>query len=256
MKGEDILGNIAILKFDWAEKQKDKKKAALKFLREHKQVRTVLEKSGKISGRLRTLKTKYIFGEKTKEALYKENGCVFRFNVDSCYFSPRLSSERSEVAKMVKPNENVLVMFSGVAPFPIIISKLSKAKKIVAIELGKACVKYARDNIKRNKLHNIELIQGNVRKVLPKLKEKFDRIIMARPNLKDSFLDIAFKAIKKNGTIYYYGFYKESDKYKLIKLVKDESEKAKKKIRILKIKRAGDIGIRKFRFRLDLKVLN
>jgi len=256
MKGQDILGNIAILKFDWEEKLASKKKEALKFLRMHKGVRTVLEKTQGFKGRLRTLKTRFLAGEKNLEALYRENGCDFRINVESCYFSSRLASERKEVASMVKKGENVLVLFGGVAPFAVVIAKLSKAKRVVSVELGRDCSKYAEMNVKRNKLNNVEVVQGDVRKVLPKMKEKFDRVVMPRPKLKDSFLDVAFKKIKKNGIIHYYGFYKEDEVGKMKETIFDESKRAKKKIKILKIKPAGDIGWLKYRYRADIKVLS
>lgn len=253
MANYDIIGNIALVKFSRGMKLSSKKKFSLSLLKTHKQVTTVLEKSNKISGRLRTQKTKYIAGIKTKEALYKENNCIFRLNVDTCYFSPRLSTERKELAKKTKRNESVLVMFGGIAPFAIIIAKLSSAKKITSIELSRACSKYAKENVKRNKLSNVEIIQGNVKNKIP--KEKFDRIIMTRPNLKDSFLNTAFKHIKPNGIIHYYGFYLESEKQKLKSLIESEAKKAKKKIKILKIKKAGEIGVKKFRWRVDIKVL-
>jgi tRNA (guanine37-N1)-methyltransferase len=257
MRGEDILGNIAILKFDWEDSLAKKKKEALRFLKEHNSVRTVLEKTEKFSGRLRTLKTRYLAGEKNLEALYRENGCEFRFNVESCYFSSRLSSERKKIAGMVKKGENVLVMFGGVAPFAIAIAKLSNAKKVVSIELGKECNKYAVINVKRNKVEGrVEIIQGDVRKKVPKLKEKFSRIVMARPNLKESFLDVAFRKIKKGGIMHYYGFYEEGKLGELAKLIEKEALKAKKKIKILEIEKAGDIGAYKFRYRADLKILN
>jgi len=147
--GIDIVGNIAILKFDRHTKHTQKKKFAEKFLKEHRNVRTILDYGGKFSGRLRTHKTKWIAGEKTKEALYKENACVFRFNVDTCYFSSRLSSERKELAKKVRKNENVLVMFGGVGVFGIVIARLSRAKKVISVELGRECDKYAHPEIKR-----------------------------------------------------------------------------------------------------------
>ncbi len=253
MASYDIIGNIVIVKFRKEDKLKEKKKFAERFLREHKQIRTVLEKSDKFKGRLRTQTTKWLAGEKTKEALYRENDCLFRLNIDSCYFSPRLSSERKELAETVKKGENVLVMFGGVAPFAVVIGKLSKAKKIISVELGRECCKYAKENVKRNKLSNVEIIQGDVRK---KTSGKFDRIVMSRPNLKDSFLDVAFPAVKKNGIIHYYGFYPEDEKDAMIEMIKDEAKKARKKIRILKVKKAGEIGTKKFRFRVDLKVLN
>src|SRR3989344_3533776 len=122
--GYDIIGNIAIVKFSREEKLKDKMKFANQFLKEIKNVKTILEKSNKFSGRLRTQKTKYLAGEKTKEAIYKENSCIFRLNVDTCYFSPRLASEIMEISSLVKENEKVLVMFGGVAPFAIVIARL------------------------------------------------------------------------------------------------------------------------------------
>lgn len=255
MAAYDIIGNIIIAKFERGTKAGEKKRFANELLREHKGVRTILEKVEKFSGRLRTLKTKYILGEKTKEALYNENGCVFRLNVDSCYFSPRLASERKEIAEQVKDGESVLVMFGGVAPYAIVIAKKGKAKKVVSVELGRECNKYALENVKRNKVSNkVELIQGDVRKKVPKIREKFERIVMPRPNLKDSFLDVAFKKIKENGIIHYYGFYKEEELEKLKALIESEARKAKRKIQILGIKKAGEIGVRKYRYRADILV--
>lgn len=257
VKGYDVLGNIAILKFERGEKAGKKKKIAEEFLKKHKAVRSVLEKSGKVKGRLRKIKTKYIAGEKTKEALYKENNCVFRLNVDSCYFSPRLSSERKEIAKMVKKGEKVLVMFGGVAPYAIVTARLSRAGKIVSVELGKECNRYAKENVKRNKFFDkIKLIQGDVRKKVPMLRERFDRIVMARPNLKDSFLDVAFPKVRKGGMIHYYGFYEMGKVGELKDLIEKEAKKARKKIKVLRIKKAGDIAPYRYRYRVDMKVLN
>ncbi|MEI6849936.1 MAG: hypothetical protein WCK29_02775 [archaeon] len=257
MKGYDILGNIAIVKFDRADKSKNKKKEALELLKQHSNVTTVLEKTNKFSGRLRTLKTKFIAGIKTKEAIYRENDCAFRFNVETCYFSPRLANERVEIANMVKPGERVLVMCGGVAPFAIVIGRLSEANEIISVELSRECSKYALDNVKRNKLQDdVEIIQGDVNKIIPKMKDKFDRIVMARPNLKDDFLKPAFSKIKKNGFIHYYGFYEESKLDELKELIVKRAKESKKKIKILKIKRAGDIGMKKYRYRVDFRVLS
>ncbi|MBX4212297.1 hypothetical protein KW787_02475 [Candidatus Pacearchaeota archaeon] len=255
MAAYDVLGNIAIVKFKRGTNLKEKNKFALHFLKSHGNVRTVLEKTGRFKGRLRTLTTKYVAGEKTKEALYRENGCEFRLNVDTCYFSPRLSTERKEIASMTRKNEGVLVMFGGVAPFAIVIAKHAKPKRIVSVEIGKECNVYAKENIKRNRVH-VELIQGDVRKKIPAIKEKFDRIVMARPNLKDSFLDIAFPKINKNGIIHYYGFYEEKKIHEMKDLIEREAKKAGKKIKIGKVKKAGDIGPYKYRYRADVKVLN
>jgi len=257
MRGQDIIGNIAILKFRREDSLAKKKKEAEKFLKKHKNVRTVLEKTEKFSGRLRTQKTRFLVGEKNLEALYRENDCELRLNVGSCYFSPRLASERKDVAKKVKRNENVLVLFGGVAPFAIVVGKLSRAKKIVSVELGRECNKYALINVKRNKLGDkVEIIPGNVKKVLPKMREKFDRVIMPRPKLKDSFLDAVFPRIKKGGIIHYYGFYNENEVSEMKELILGEAKKKRKKVKILRVKKAGDVGTYRYRYRADVKVLN
>ena len=112
----DIIGNIAIVKFQKEVNFKEKKEFARELLKKNKSVRTVLEKTGKFKGRLRKQTTKYIAGEKTKEALYRENGCMFRFNVDDTYFSSRLSNERKEIAHKIRKGDKVLVMFAGISP--------------------------------------------------------------------------------------------------------------------------------------------
>jgi len=254
--GYDVVGNIAIIKFDRTISVSAKKKFALDYLNKHSSVRTVLEKVGKFSGRLRTLTTRYLAGEKTLEALYRENGCEFRFNVETCYFSPRLSEERKNIAKLVKKGERVLVMFAGVGPFPIIIAKNSRAHEVYSVELGKDCSKYAVENVKRNKLiGKVHVIAGDVRRVVPKISGKFDRIVMTRPNLEDSFLDVAFSVSKKGTIIHYYGFYLEDDVHKMKELILSEASKSGKKVKILRVVKAGDIGARKFRYRADITVV-
>src|SRR3972149_6574385 len=128
----DVFGNIILVKFARNTKANDKKKFAASLLQQYPSVRTILEKTSRIKGRLRKQQTKWISGEKTKEAIYRENNCVFRFNVDSTYFSPRLSNERKEIAQKLKKNDRVLVMFAGVGPYSIVIAKNSGASKVVS----------------------------------------------------------------------------------------------------------------------------
>ena len=181
----DILGNIAIVNFQVRPSAskitvKDKKQFANKILRENKSVKTVLEKTGKIKGRLRKISTKYLAGEKTREVLYKENGCVFRFNIDKTYFSPRLSNERKEIALKIKKGDEVLVMFAGVAPFSIVIAKNSGARRVVSNEINKEANKYAKLNIELNKVKDkVEIVQGDIKRVVKKLG-KFDVIVCWR----------------------------------------------------------------------------
>jgi tRNA (guanine37-N1)-methyltransferase len=255
----DVLGNVAIVNFPSEMKKPEKIKFAKKILKENKSIKTVLEKSGKFKGRLRKQETTFLVGEKNKEVLYRENGCVFRFDVDETYFSPRLSNERKEVSRLIKKGEIVLVMCAGVAPYPIVIAKNSSAKKIYSNEINRKANIYARLNIERNKVKDlVELAPGNIKKVAPRFKEKglkFDVIVMARPQLKDSFLDEAFMVSKKGTRVFYYDFCLEKDINSKIEMVKEGAKKNKVKIKISKVKKAGDIGPYKFRIRIDFKVL-
>jgi tRNA (guanine37-N1)-methyltransferase len=258
MAAYDVIGNVVVVKFRRGASHNEKKKFARKLLKENKAVRTILEKTGKFSGRLRTQKTSYLAGEKTKEVLYKENDCLFRLNVDSCYFSPRLSTERLNVASAVKRGERVLVMFSGIGVYGIVIGKHSKVSEVVCVEIGRECNKYAKENVKRNKLvDKVKVVGGGVRRKIGRgreVKGPFARIVMARPNLADSFLDVAFSVIKKSGVIHFYCFYNDEDRKQIKEDVEIEAKSARKKVRILRIKKAGEVGKGKFRFRADIKI--
>lgn len=253
----DILGSIAIVRFPKKLKQKEKKVFAEKLLKKQNSLKTVLEKYGKIKGRLRKIQTKYLAGIKTKEVLYRENSCVFRFNIDDTYFSPRLSNERKEIASKIKKSQEILVMFAGVSPYSIVIAKNSKAKKVYSNEINREANKYAQLNIELNKLkEKVELIPGDIKKISGKIKKKFSVIVMPRPQLKDSFLKQAFSLSKKNTIIYYYDFCKDDEINLIIEKIKEEAKKSKKRIKILNKKVAGEIAPYKIRLRVDLRVLN
>ena len=254
---QDIVGNIALLKFPRRTLWLTKKLKARKFLKAHKGVETVLEKTAGFSGELRTMKTKHLAGIKTKVAIYKENECTFEFNVDESYFSPRLSNERKviadQVVKLAKKDSKVLVMFAGISPYPIVIAKkLKQAKKkatIVSNELNKQANKESEKNIKLNKLQSyIKLINGDAKKLTSKIKDKFDIILMPRPNLDDTFLKTALKLSKKGTTIFYHGF---GTKEEVLSEIKRDT---KNKIGTISIRKAGDIAAFKFRWQAIFKV--
>lgn len=253
----DIIGDITIIQIPKGMEKKSKE-MALEVVKKNKNVKTVYAR-GKFRGRLRKHDVKFIYGIKKEETIHKESGCLMKLNVKTCYFSPRLSNDRLDIAKQTKKNENVLVMFSGIAPYGLVIAKQGKAKKIYCIELNKEATKYALDNVKLNKVKNIEIIQGDVKKIIPKLKTKkifFDRIVMARPQLKDSFLKEAFSVSKKNTIIYFYDFLFTDEIDEGYRKIQEEAKKSRKKYKILGVKRIRDIGPRKYHLRFDIQLLN
>jgi len=252
MANYDIIGNVAVIKTDGMRKKEVKKQA--EDLLKKSNIKTVVEKAENIKGRLRTFKIKHIAGEKTFIAEYKESGCIFFMDISKCYFSPRMGGDRLEIAKKIKKKDNVLCMFSGIGPYPVVISKKSNPRKIDSIEIGRECNKYAKMNIEKNKIKNINVYQGDVRKVVLKLREKYDVIVMARPNLKYSFLKEALHVAKKGTKIFYHGFAHEDDKKEMIESLKKEAKACKRSIKIMRIKEIGDIAPYKHRYRIEILV--
>lgn len=249
----DIVGDIAIIKFPQKTFWIYKKLFSWNFLKKNKNIITVLEKKGDIKGRLRKFETKFLAGKNKQETVHKENNCSFYLHIDQTYFSPRLSNERNivsqEISNEIKKDSKILVMFAGVAPFPIVLAKLLKGKKISAkiysSELNKKASEYAVNNVRLNKLQDyITVIQGDSRKI--KTKDKFDIILMPRPNLKDTFLDPAINLSKKGTLIYYHGF---GTQEKVLNEVND------KRLKMIYIRKAGDIAPRKWRWLVKLKVV-
>lgn len=261
MASYDIIGDIAIVKFNKGEKKKNFVRELLK----QKNIKVVLEKADRIKGRLRTAKMNYLGGEKRKETLYKENGCKFLLNVETCYFSSRLSEERKRIAGKIKWKDRVLVMFGGVAPFSIVIAKLAKPREVVSIEISRACNIYAKKNVILNKTENVKIIQGDVKRIIKKgglivngtlAPLQFDKIVMARPNLNESFFKYALNVSRKGTIIYYYGFCHVDEKEKMLNKLLEEAKKEKRKIKIKRVTRAGDIAPYKYRYRVEIGVLN
>ena len=207
----DTLGTIAIVEIPDVLDNKAKLIGET-LLKCNPTIKTVLRKSSIHSGIFRVQERSYLAGEDTQVALYKENGVDLEVNVNEVYFSVRLSTERTRISKLIKDGEEILVMFSGAAPYPCVFSKNTDAKYIVGVEINPVGHEYGLKNVKRNKLENVELHCGDVRDVVPSLNMKFDRIVMPLPKTAETFLDVALKVVKKGGFIHLYGFYDE-DKF-------------------------------------------
>ena len=181
MAGEDILGNIAVLRND--DRTKKEILAQAKKIIQRPSVKSVFLK-GDVKGRLRTTKVKHVLGEKNKIAEYKENGCSFKFDIESCYFSPRLSGERKLIASKIKSKDEVLVMFAGVGVYPIVIYKNSRPRRVVGVEIGRDCCKWFKENLVLNRIPTgrVEVVQGDVKKKIDKNSDKFDVVIHYNKN--------------------------------------------------------------------------
>ncbi len=203
-RGYEQLGTIAVIGSKL--KSVKERQVAKALMQTNKSITTVLAKAGPISGTYRTRKLRYVAGIRTYTALYRENNCMFKFDVRKVYFSSKLSYERARIAAQVQDKENVMVMFAGVGPFAIEIAKAHPKTNVVAIEINKHGYESMLENIERNKTHNVKAVLGDVKKAYGKYRRWADRVIMPLPMSSLSFLDEAYAVSKRNAIINIYSF--------------------------------------------------
>jgi len=251
----DIVGDILIFADFPVQLKTWEKLVAEELMKIHKNVKVVCKKTKQYSGTFRIPKIKIIAGEKRKETVHKENNVALKLNVEKVYFSPRSSTERQRIARLIKKGESVLVMFSGCAPFCCVIAKNSHPKEVYGIEINPTASKYAVENILLNKLSSIKLFMGDVREIVPQLNKKFNRILMPLPKGAESFLNMALSAAKKGAVVHFYGFAHESEFNVLRQKVKDACKTAKKSCKIINLTKCGQFSPHVFRICIDFKVL-
>ncbi len=253
----DIIGDIAILEID-DDVKKIEKEIAKAILEVHNNIKTVVKKASEHEGEFRIQKTKHLAGKRNKITTHRESGINLKLNIDEVYFSPRSGNERLRIAKQVRKGENILVMFSGIAPFNLVIAKNSSAKKSVGIEKNPKGHKYAIESLNSNKsiksMNKMELIKGDVKKEIPKLAKKrikFDRIIMPLPRIAKDFLNDALKVSKKGTIIHLYGF-PETEK---LKEYITEVLKTHKRLKLISANMCGTFSPKVSRVCYDLRVI-
>lgn len=247
----DIIGSVAVLEIELPEEKE--KLVAESMLKAFPSLKTVCKKAGMIEDEFRVRPVKVLAGDGT-ETVYSEHGCRMKLDVGKVYFSPRLSTERLRVAKQVNAGERVLVMFAGVGPYALLISKTQPDARVWAVEKNPPAVEYLKENIGLNKLEGrVEAFLGDVREVVPKLGMKFDRIVMPLPKGAGDFLDVAFAALKNGGIIHFYGFGK--NKMEAVKTLEDAAKREGVKIKVLSSKTCGEIGPKTYRLVVDAQII-
>lgn len=244
----DVIGDIMIMDIP-KEHSKDEKAIAEDFLKRFSNIKVVAKKTGIHSGKYRLQKLKILAGERRKTTLHKENGIRMELNAETSYFSPRSATERARISSLVKPGEQVLVMFSGIAPYPLVIARHAKPKVIYAIEINPEAHRFAEKNVKLNKLSNIKLYLGDVREVLPKLRKKFDRILMPLPKTAEEFLPLAKKYAKKGAMIHFYTFGQEKE----FKHIKEKIKETFPKVKRVTLTKCGQYSPYTYRVCADFK---
>ena len=250
----DVVGDIMIFSEFPKELAKKEKLIGETILITYPHIKTILKKTRKFSGKFRTARLKVIAGEKRKETTHKENDVFVKLDVEKVYFSPRMSSERKRITDLVKPNESILVMFSGSGIYPLVIAKNTGCKEVYGIEINPIAHKFALENVKKNKLENkVILFEGDAAKVMPKINKKFDRILMPLPKGGEKYLELALKHARKGGIIHFYDFLHENEFDKAEEKVKKACLKQKRKYKKLNLVKCGQYSPGFFRICLDFE---
>ncbi|MEK6939476.1 MAG: class I SAM-dependent methyltransferase family protein [Nanoarchaeota archaeon] len=253
---QEVVGEILILEIPEELKYKEKIIAEA-HLKVNQHLSTVVKKSDIHSGQFRTRKVTILAGKKSKETIHHENGIELKLHLERTYFSARSGSERLRIAKLVKPGEEVLIMFSGAAPYPLVIAKNSEARHVYGIELNPEAHAYALENVLLNNLQDrVTIMHGDVKHKIPSLKKKFERIVMPLPKTGEQFLDLALLKAKKSSVIHLYSFLDEAEIDPYAKKVKEICKKLGYSVKILRKVKCGQFSPGVFRVCLDLKVMN
>lgn len=250
----DHIGTIAIVEIDkeLVSKAKYIGEALLTLV---PSVKTVLKKEGGHEGEFRIQHMKFLAGVDTRETMHRENGVSLCLDVEKVYFSPRLSTERKRIMQLVKSGESILVMFSGCAPYPCVLSKNTPAKEIYGVELNPVGHQYGLKNVAVNKLKNVFLFNGDVRTVVPQLGKTFDRILMPLPKSSEEFLDVALAAAHKGTIIHCYDFLHEDHFQDAVVKIEKVCALAGKKCKIFGIFKCGQHKPRAFRICVDFTIV-
>ena len=203
--GFDVVGNIAVIKIPDSLMTK-KRIIATTLLDKIKPVTTVLMQSTPVSGDFRTRHLELIGGEDKTTTEYREHGCIFKIDLATAYFSPRLSTERQRIAELVQPGETVANLFAGVGAFSIIIAKKVPETRIYSIDINPKAYPQAIENIRINKVkENVIPILGDARNVASQIEGKAERVLMPLPEKAAEYLNTAIELLKPPcGIVHYY----------------------------------------------------
>src|SRR3989344_8144755 len=203
-----IIGDVLLIKFMKIRSLKQKKAIAKEIINLLPYVKTVCEIRG-IGREFRIPIVRKLLGKNT-ETIHKEHGILYKLDASKIMFSKGNLFERQRLISKVKKDEIIADMFAGIGYFSLPLSK--KCAKVYSIEKNPVAYRYLKENIKLNKIKNIEPILGDCRKI--KISVKADRIIMGYLPHTEKFLPYALKMLKNGGIIHFHNTYREDELWK------------------------------------------
>lgn len=222
------------------------------IMSQHRNVRSVLAKASARKGVYRTREYALLKGDRNTEVLHNENQCRLLLDPRKVYFSPREGTERQRIAGFVKKKEVVMIFFAGIGSFAVVIAKKSKPKRVIGIEINDEAAKYFWQNVKLNRLDNVDVVHGDVKVKAEQYYGRCDRVIMPLPEQAISYIAYAAGCLRKRGVIHLYFFSEESRiaewKQKVKKIL------SKYKLKILEARKVLPYAPGVWKCRMDIEV--
>jgi tRNA (guanine37-N1)-methyltransferase len=218
----EVIGDIAVL--TEAVNETSEQLVAHALMERHKNIKVVAKRISPVEGVFRTRKIQIIAGENRTETIHKEHGCSYKIDLEKVYFNPRLAGERNRVTSQLdRTNEEEIIdMFAGVGSFSIQLAKRAPQSHVIAIDINPDAIRYLKENIRLNGVSNIEAVEGDVKEIFGKFRNKADRIIMNLPKSAYVFLHEALSMLKPQGGFIHF--------YDLESSYSDESDEKKKSL--------------------------
>jgi len=203
----DIIGDLAIIKKDNNLNEEDYYTISNTIINLG-YAKSVYLQTSPHSGLERTRSLKWLAGEQRTATLHKENNYLLKVDIEKVFFTPRLHAEHLRIGKLVKPNEYVFNMFSGVGAFSIAIAVYAMPELIISSDINEYATKLTLENAHINKVSSlIEVIRSDSGFLSEGFSNIFDRILMPLPLLAKTYMPQAIKALKREGWIHAYDAY-------------------------------------------------
>lgn len=224
------------------------------LLDNHPNIAVVLKRSGIYEGEYRVLPVEVIAGENRTVTELRESGVRLKLDLQQVYYSVRSGGERLRLARLTEKGERVLVAFSGIAPYPLVIAKQSSAAQIVGVEKNNQAHRYALENLRLNKkLKNIRLYNADILDWLDHISgtEGFDRIIMPLPKSGEPYLEPLLSVLKADGWIHFYDMQQLDNFEQTVRFVYDTGKLLNRSVRQHSLIQCGHCGPRTYRICVD-----
>ncbi len=206
LRGWELLGDVVVVSLP-LETDAEKRETGKSLLRFFPRAMTVVNRKG-IHDIFRQPEVEVLYGDGT-HTVHKENGCRFVMDVSKVMFSAGNMEERRRMAYVSNRNEVVLDMFAGIGQFTIPMAKHSRPRKVIAIEKNPVAHGFLWENVKINKLDNVDAILGDCREKSP--MGAVDRVVMGYLFDTHAFLPHAFRALRGAGIIHFHSLVRRRD---------------------------------------------